>query len=134
MSDSKISKILWNIPAYVAALILIQTLYFKFTGQPESVYIFETLGMEPYGRIGSGIGELIAAVLLIIPSTALFGALMSLGVISGALFFHLTSLGIVVQDDGGTLFVLATVVFLCSISVVFREKTKLASLISSLRK
>jgi hypothetical protein len=111
----------------VAALILLQTLYFKFTGAPESVYIFETVGMEPWGRYGSGVGELIAALLLLAPSPALaaVGAAMSVGVISGALFFHLTKLGIVVQNDGGLLFALALVVFACGAFVLFVHRKAL---------
>ncbi len=81
----------------LAAIILLQTLYFKFTGAEESVYIFEAVGMEPWGRYGSGIVELIAGVLLLIPRTAWIGAALAIGVISGALFFHLTTLGIEVM-------------------------------------
>jgi hypothetical protein len=109
----------------IAAVILLQTLYFKFTGEPESIYIFETVGMEPWGRYGSGVGELIAAVLLLLPATAALGAAMSLGVISGAIFFHLTKLGIVVQDDGGLLFTLALVVFACSAFVLVVHRKSL---------
>ncbi|MEQ8244559.1 DoxX family membrane protein [Fulvivirga sp.] len=98
----------------IAAIILLQTLYFKFTGAEESIYIFTTVGMEPWGRIGSGIAELIASILILVPRTAWLGALMSLGVISGAIFFHLTILGIEVQGDGGYLFILALIVFVCS--------------------
>ena len=122
-------KILKWILAIVAALILLQTLYFKFTGAEESIYIFETVGMEPWGRIGSGIAELIASVLLLIPATRAFGALMSLGVISGAIFFHLTKLGIEVQGDGGTLFYLALAVFICSLILLVMDRKKLLSLI-----
>ncbi len=96
------------------AVILVQTLYFKFTGAPESVYIFETVGMEPWGRYGSGVGELIAAILILVPSTVWLGAAMALGTISGAIFFHLTKLGIEVMGDGGLLFGLAVVVFIFS--------------------
>ncbi|MEO8637108.1 MAG: DoxX family protein, partial [Gemmatimonadales bacterium] len=99
----------------VAAAILLQTLYFKFTGAPESVYIFTTLGLEPWGRIGSGVVELIAAILLLIPATAGFGAVLALGVISGAILSHLTKLGIEVQGDGGLLFGLAITVFVTSL-------------------
>lgn len=106
----------------VAAGILLQTLFFKFTGASESVYIFETIGMEPWGRYGSGVGELIAAVLLLIPRTAWLGALMSLGVISGAIFFHLAKLGIEVQGDGGLLFGLAVVVFVASALVFWNHR------------
>jgi hypothetical protein len=103
-----------------ASVILLQTLFFKFTGAPESVYIFSSLGMEPWGRIGSGVIELVAAVLLLIPSTVLAGALLSLGVISGAIFFHLTKLGIALPavDDHGELFALALIVFACSLGLL----------------
>ena len=111
---TKIQKIISIAARFIAAIILLQTLYFKFTGAEESIYIFTTVGMEPWGRIGSGIGELIASMLLIIPRTAWLGALMALGIISGAIFFHLTKLGIEVQGDGGYLFFLAIVVFTCS--------------------
>ncbi len=98
----------------VVALILVQTLFFKFTGAPESVYIFTTVGQEPWGRYGSGVVELVASVLLFLPATVAIGALLALGTISGAIFFHLTKLGIVVQDDGGLLFGLAIIVFIGS--------------------
>ncbi|MTI40172.1 DoxX family membrane protein [Fulvivirga lutimaris] len=98
----------------ITAIIFLQTLYFKFTGAEESIYIFTTVGMEPWGRVGSGVAELIASILILVPRTAWLGALMSLGVISGAIFFHLTVLGIEVQGDGGYLFILALVVFICS--------------------
>jgi putative oxidoreductase len=109
----------------VAALILLQTLYFKFTAAPESVYIFSTLGLEPVGRIGSGIVELIASVLLLIPKTAWLGAALALGVISGALISHLTILGIEVQGDGGLLFGLAIVVFVCSALVLWHNRRQI---------
>ena len=78
--------------------------------------------MEPWGRIGSGIAELIAAILLLIPRTKVLGALMALGVISGAIFFHLTKLGIEVQGDGGTLFIMAIAVFVLSLIVVILHR------------
>jgi hypothetical protein len=106
----------------IVAAILLQTLYFKFTGAEESVYIFETVGMEPWGRIGSGIVELFAAILLLFNRTAWLGALLALGVISGALFFHLTILGIEVKDDKGFLFLLACVVFVCSAIILWQER------------
>jgi uncharacterized membrane protein YphA (DoxX/SURF4 family) len=116
-------NILYWILRLVPALILLQTLYFKFTAAPESVYIFETVGMEPHGRIGSGIVELIASILLLIPRTSWLGALLALGTISGAIFFHLTKLGIEVQGDGGTLFIMALVVFATSlINVLLSRK------------
>ena len=88
------------------ALILIQTLRFKFTAHPDSVYIFETVGMEPIGRIGIGIAELISAILILIPRTVWLGALMTVGILAGAVMMHLTKLGIEVHDDGGSLFYL----------------------------
>ena len=106
----------------VIALIFLQTLFFKFTGAEESKYIFTTLmgaEYEAYGRIGSGLMELAAAVLILNPRTVVYGALLSLAVISGAIFSHLTKLGIVVQDDGGTLFGLAITVFVLSLVVLF---------------
>ena len=98
----------------VAAVILLQTLFFKFTGAPESVYIFTKVGLEPWGRIGSGVVELIAAVLILWPGWSWLGAGIALGVIGGAIMSHLTVLGIVVKDDGGLLFILAVIVAACS--------------------
>jgi putative oxidoreductase len=106
----------------VVAAILLQTLYFKFTAAEESVYIFETLGMEPWGRIGSGIVELIATILILIRRTAWLGALLALGTMSGAIFFHLTTLGIEVQGDGGFLFILSVVVFIASCIILIKER------------
>ena len=105
----------------VVAVILLQTLFFKFTGAEESKYIFTTLmgpGMEAVGRIGSGVVELIAAVLLLVPSKAWLGALLALGTISGAIFSHLTILGIEIKGDGGLLFGLAVLVFVLSAAVL----------------
>jgi len=109
----------------VVAIILLQTLYFKFTGAEESVYIFTKLGMEPAGRIGSGIVELIAAITILIPSLTWLGALLALGTISGALFFHFTKLGFVVMDDGGTLFVLACIVFVSSAILLWKNRNNI---------
>jgi predicted membrane protein len=114
----------------LTALIFLQTLYFKFTASPESVFIFSTLGMEPYGRIGSGVAELIAAGLLLLPSTVIYGAIFSIGIISGAILSHLTLLGIVVMDDGGLLFSLALLVFLFSSSILFLKKEELVQLVN----
>jgi|SRR5688572_2754981 len=108
----------------IVAIILLQTLYFKFTAAPESVYIFQTTGMEPWGRIGSGIVELIAVILLFIPRTTWLGAVLALGSMAGAIFFHLTALGIEVMEDGGLLFILACVVFLCCLMILWLERKK----------
>ena len=103
----------------VAAAILLQTLFFKFTAAPESVYIFTKVGIEPWGRIGSGIAELIAAILLFAPGLGWLGAGLALGVMGGAILSHLTLLGIEVQGDHGLLFGLALVVAACSVILLF---------------
>ena len=92
-----------------AAAIMAQTLYFKFTAAPESVYIFETLGVEPAGRLLAGASELVAVALLLFPRTAGVGGAMTVGIMAGAVLSHLTILGVEVEDDGGTLFTLALV-------------------------
>ena len=112
----------------LAAIILLQTLYFKFSAAPESIYIFSKLGMEPWGRIGTGILELIAGVLLLIPATTVFGALLAIGLMAGAIFFHLTKLGITVQHDGGQLFIYALLVFVSSIALVIIYRNNLLAL------
>jgi uncharacterized membrane protein YphA (DoxX/SURF4 family) len=96
-----------------AAAILLQTLYFKFSGQPESVELFTKLGVEPWGRIGTGIIELISGIMLLIPATTIIGALLGVGLMSGAILSHLTVIGIESQGDGGELFMLAIVVLIC---------------------
>jgi putative oxidoreductase len=112
----------------VAAVILLQTLFFKFTAAPESVYIFTKLGtfihayiplasistVEVSGRIGSGIMELIAAVLLLTPSFVWAGSVLAIAATGGAIASHLTFLGVEVQGDKGLLFFLAIVVFITS--------------------
>src|ERR1051325_10430372 len=100
-TPSKALRIASWIARVVTAVILLQAVFFKFTGAPESVYIFTTVGQEPWGRYGSGIVELIASVLLFFPRGVALGALLALGTMCGAVFFHLTKLGIVVQNDGG---------------------------------
>jgi putative oxidoreductase len=111
----------WALQLIVAG-ILLQTLFFKFTGAAESVYIFSTLGAEPWGRIGSGVVELIAALLLLYPATITIGAMLALGVITGAIVSHLTVLGIEVQGDGGLLFFLALAVFVSSAAIVILRR------------
>lgn len=108
-----------------AAGILLQTLFFKFTGAPESVYIFTSVGAEPWGRIGSGVVELIAAILLLWPRYTWLGALLAAGVMAGAIVSHLTILGIEVQNDGGLLFALAVIVLLASAALLYLERTQI---------
>lgn len=112
----------------IIAVILLQTLFFKFSGAEESKYIFTTLmgaEYEVFGRIGSGLVELAASVLLIIPKTAVYGAILSIATITGAILSHLAKLGVVVKDDGGALFGLAVVVFAASLVVLFVHRREL---------
>ncbi|MEQ9310735.1 MAG: DoxX family membrane protein [Balneolaceae bacterium] len=106
----------------IAAGIMLQTLFFKFTGAAESIYIFETVGLEPFGRYASAITELIASILLLIPRTTWLGALLGLGVMLGAIGSHLTVLGIEVMGDGGTLFAMALIVFASCATLLFLHK------------
>ncbi len=127
-------RLLGLLPHLITAIILLQTLFFKFSGAPESVYIFRTLGMEPVGRVGSGVAELVAAILLLWPGRSWLGALLALGVMAGAIISHLTVLGIEVQGDGGLLFMLALTVALLSAFILFREREQLVAFWTSLRK
>lgn len=109
-----------------AAIILLQTLYFKFTGHPDSVEIFTKLGIEPWGRIGTGVVELFASVLLLIPSTIFLGAILGIGLMAGAILSHIAILGIETNGDGGLLFILAVVVFVfCSIILLLHKQDAL---------
>ena len=113
----------------VAAFIMVQSLFFKFSGSEESVYIFSTLGMEPWGRIGTGVVELIASALILFPRTTWLGAGIGLGTMMGALFFHLTTLGIEVRNDGGQLFIYAAITAVCCLILLFFEKEKVVGLL-----
>ncbi|TGD59664.1 DoxX family membrane protein [Flavobacterium humi] len=106
----------------IVAIILLQTLFFKFTANPESVYIFTKLGIEPYGRIGSGIVELIASILLFVDKTRFYAAFTAMGTMLVAILSHLFVLGIEVNDDKGTLFILALITFFCSLLLMIRYK------------
>ena len=106
----------------VPAVIFLQTLFFKFTAHPQSVKLFTAIGMEPWGRIGTGIAELLASVLILIPRFSVLGALMGIGLMSGALYFHLNGIGIKFDGDYG-LFTMALIAFVCcSILVVMLRK------------
>jgi hypothetical protein len=112
--------------------ILLQTLFFKFTGAEESVYIFSSVGrfvgvaaVEPWGRIGSGVIELIASILLLIPATASLGAVMTIGVMAGAVLSHLLILGIEVKGDGGLLFGLALAALTGSLVILVLRRTQI---------
>jgi putative oxidoreductase len=109
----------------VGAGLLGSTTFFKLTGAPESIDLFTELGVEPWGRIGLGIVEVIASLLLLIPRTAAFGGVMVLGLMSGAIFSHLTVLGIVFHDDGGSLFMMAVIIFAASAMVTWLRRREI---------
>lgn len=109
----------------VAAAILLQTLFFKFMGAPESVYIFTKVHAEPWGRIGSGVVELIAAILLVTPRFNWLGSLLAIGVMAGAIGSHLTILGIDVLGDKGLLFGLAVAVFVAAAINLFLHRAEI---------
>jgi hypothetical protein len=124
---SKSQIVSWALQLLVAG-ILLQTLFFKFTGAEESVYIFSTLGAEPWGRVGSGVIELVAALLLLLPTAAPFGALLTMGLMAGAIGSHLTVLGIEVRGDGGLLFALAVTAFAGSAIVLLIRRAQVPML------
>lgn len=112
----------------IAALIMLQTLYFKFTGHPQSVKLFTILGMEPWGRIGTGVFELIASILILMPRTTVYGAGLGLGLMAGAIFFHLTKLGIVFDGDA-VLFTYAVTAFVCCAILLFIYRAQVFQLV-----
>ena len=114
----------------IPALIMLQTLFFKFSASAESVYIFSTLGVEPWGRIFSGVMELIAGILLLIPGKTVYGAIIGMGIMAGAIMAHLTMLGIEVMGDGGQLFIYALITFVCCLILVFINRNQLLSLLN----
>jgi hypothetical protein len=121
----------------IATVILLQTLFFKFTAAPESVYIFTKVGnfvhaafsfisipmAEKFGRLGSGVMELVAGILLITPRYVWAGALLAMAATFGAIATHLTILGIDVLGDKGLLFGLAITVFLSSAIALYIHRT-----------
>jgi uncharacterized membrane protein YphA (DoxX/SURF4 family) len=112
----------------IAALIMLQTLYFKFSGHEQSVKLFTTLGMEPWGRIGTGVFELIASILILMPRTTVYGAGLGLGLMAGAIFFHLTKLGIVFDGDA-VLFTYAVITFVCCAILLFIYRAQIFQLL-----
>lgn len=117
----KLEKITW-ILRIIAAAILLQTLFFKFGGAAESIYIFSALGVEPYGRIGSGIAELIVVILILVPKTTFIGALGGCLIMITAILSHLFILGIEVQNDNGFLFILAIITLICCAGLLYFNK------------
>ena len=128
----KIKSLVYWIVRMVAAIIMLQTLYFKFSGAEESVYRFSTVGMEPWGRIGGGIFELLASILILFNATAWIGACIALGLMGGAISMHLTILGISVRGDHGQLFYYAVTVALCSLVILYFNRDKILSISKSI--
>lgn len=124
----KLTTVLLWVLKILAAVIMLQTLYFKFTGHEQSVKLFTMLNMEPWGRIGTGVGELIASILLLIPATTAIGALMGLGLMSGAIFFHFTTLGVKFDGDYG-LFIYGVIVWVCCLIIVIVKRDQLLRLL-----
>ena len=114
----------------IAAAIMLETLFFKFTGAPESVYIFSKMNLESWWRYGQGIWELLACVLLLLPRTAWAGGVLTLGAIGAALVSHLTVLGIEIQGDGGLRFGMAWTVFLSAAVVTFLHRREIPGYVS----
>lgn len=112
----------------IVAVVLLQTLYYKFGGHEDSIYIFTTLGLEPYGRIGIGVMELIASILILLKRTSWAGALLTVGLMAGAIFSHLTQLGIEVKGDGGQLFYMAVGTWVLSLVVLWSERKQIPSI------
>jgi hypothetical protein len=123
VTPAVVTKVVSWTAQFVVAAILAQTLFFKFTYAPETQVIFGPRGGRP-AATAVGLAELLCVVLLLVPRTAALGAALALLVISGALFTHLTALGIQVVDpatgegDGGLLFGLAVAVALGSALVL----------------
>ena len=133
MKNTTINYLTWA-ARLIAALIMLQTLYFKFTGASESVEIFTRVGMEPWGRFGVGTMELIASILILIPATSWIGAGLAFGLMLGAIGMHLTILGIEVQGDGGYLFFLALLVSICSAFILWVNKEVLLTFVKKVFK
>ena len=132
-TNMKTKNIIYWAARLLSAAIMLQTLYFKFSASPESVYIFTTVGMEPWGRIGVGVMELIASGLILFTSTAWLGAGLALGLMVGAIGMHFTILGIVVQNDGGQLFLYAVIVTVCSLYILWYNSDKIELLVQRFR-
>ncbi len=129
-----IKKIFSLLLRVAAAIILLQTLYFKFTAAAESVELFTKLGVEPWGRIGTGIIELITSILLLLPSTVFIGALLGVGLMGGAIASHLAVIGIASKGDGGQLFMLAIIVMVCCLTIMLLYKQQGMALINRFTK
>ncbi|MFY7672439.1 DoxX family membrane protein [Tenacibaculum sp. MEBiC06402] len=108
----------------IAAVIMLQTLFFKFTGAQESIDLFTKVAgeNEQLMRIGTGVLELIASILLFIPRRVWLGAALTVGLMGGAIFSHLTKIGITHNNDGGTLFMMAVITLISGGILLFFNK------------
>lgn len=122
LNTGLMKKKLFLIFRLVVAIILVQTLWFKFSAHPDSVYIFTQVGLEPNGRIGIGILELIASIFILIPRTVWLGSCMVLGIIGGAIMMHITQLGIEINGDSGQLFYMAIMTFILSLAILIDQR------------
>lgn len=131
-------KVIKYLPRFIAAIILLETLLFKFgiggeafLNESRSLFISLTMAIfghsdyEAYLRIGTGIMELIASILLLWPKHAGLGALLGIGLMMGAIISHIFFIGIIVGNDGGQLMVMALIVLMCCTKVLFDEKQQL---------
>ncbi|MFW2476870.1 MAG: DoxX family membrane protein [Sediminibacterium sp.] len=130
----KLQTILQWVLRFIAAIIMLQTLYFKFSGAEESVYIFTQMGIEPWGRYVTGIAELIASILILYKPLTAFGSLMAVGIMSGALVSHILVLGVVVKNDNGLLFSYALIVWLASVILAWLNRAQLVDFLKKFKK
>jgi uncharacterized membrane protein YphA (DoxX/SURF4 family) len=120
----KTHPVLFWIARIIAAVIMLQTLYFKFSGAEESIKLFTQLGVEPWGRIGTGVLELLASILILIPATVWMGSVLAIGLMAGAILSHVTVIG-VFRDDGGQLFFYAVAVLICAMFSFWSSKSQI---------
>ncbi len=131
MKSSKLNFYIERVSSLVAAILFLQSVYFKFIAASGSIFIFTEIGIEPYGRIIIGVLELVVTVLLIFRKTSLLGAILGLGFILGVIFTHLFILGINVQNDGGLLFGMAIVVLISVIVTISLQSKKLSEIVKN---
>ena len=137
MSNRNKSIATFVLSAYIA-LVFVQSLFYKFTGSAESIFIFSTLRdwsgiglFEPAGRWIIGTAELIASVLLFVPGLTIFGAAMAIGIMTGAISFHLfTPLGVEIMGDGGELFTLACGVWVSGWAILWLKREEVRAWLS----
>lgn len=110
------------------SLIVGQTLFFKFSGAEESIYIFSTLKVEPWGRIALGTLELLSIILLWISRTTVYALILIFVMMCGAVASHLFILGIDIMGDGGELFILGMVTLLTSAVLLFTKREEIKTL------